>query len=139
MSGTPRAPRATQVLSRSAMREMFWPLTLPDGVPLPGKRAKRGAMRTLNGLVQRHIAQRQALPPKEAVQMVRLAMLLAVRDDKSGHGLSATELHDPCMAMFQAGHETSATALGWWAWLMASHPQAQQRAYDELHARARPA
>jgi cytochrome P450 len=128
------AARATQVLSHSAMREMFWPVTLPDWLPLPGKRAKRWGLRTLHGLVRRHIARRQALPPDDAPHDDLLAMLLAVRDDESGQPLSATELHDQCMIMFQAGHETSATALLWWAWLMAGHPAAQQRAREELHA-----
>ncbi|MFN9506651.1 MAG: cytochrome P450 [Rubrivivax sp.] len=116
------------------MREMFWPVTLPDWLPLPGKRAKRRALRSLHGLVQRHITQRQALPPEAAPQDDLLAMLLAVRDEHTGDGLSATELHDECMVMFQAGHETSATALLWWAWLMAMHPEAQARAQAEVQA-----
>ena len=128
------AARATQVLSRSAMREMFWPVTLPDWLPLAGKRAKRWGLRTLHGLVRRHIAQRQAVPPDQAPQDDLLAMLLAVRSDDTGQCLSDAELHDQCITMFQAGHETSATALTWWAWLMASHPQAQQQAYGELRA-----
>ena len=128
------AARATQLLSHAAMREMFWPLTLPDGWPLPGKRAKRWGQRTLRGLVSRHIAQRRALPAERAPQDDLLAMLLTARDDDSGQPLSDAELHDQCLTVFQAGHETSATALTWWAWLMADHPQAQRRALDELHA-----
>jgi cytochrome P450 len=107
---------------------------LPDWLPLPGKRAKRRGLRTLRGLVGRHIAQRRSLPPQVAPQDDLLAMLLAARDDESGACLSDTELHDQCMTLFQAGHETSATALTWWAWLMATYPQAQQRARDELDA-----
>ncbi len=126
------AARATQILSRSAMREMFWPVTLPDWLPLPGKRAKRWALKFLHGLVARQIAQRQALPAHQAPQDDLLAMLLAVRDDNSGQGLTATEVHDQCMVMFQAGHETSATALLWWAWLMASHPAAQDKVRQSL-------
>lgn len=124
--------RATQVLSHRAMREMFWPMTLPDGLPLPGKRAKRQALRTLNGLVGRRIAQRRSRASDTAPRDDLLAMLLAVRDDETGLGLSPAEVHDQCMVMFQAGHETSATGLTWWAWLMASHPGAQARAREEL-------
>jgi cytochrome P450 len=39
---------------------------------------------------------------------------------------------DQCVLSFQAGHETTATALLWWSWLMASHPQAQARAATEI-------
>ncbi|MED5620214.1 cytochrome P450 [Ideonella sp. BN130291] len=128
------AARATQVLGRGAIREMFWPMTLPDWLPLPGKRAKRWGLRTLRGLVRGHIARRQALPAGQAPQGDLLAMLLAATDDQTGQGLSATEVHDQCMVMFQAGHETSATALLWWAWLMACHPAAQQAAHKEVLA-----
>jgi cytochrome P450 len=128
------AARATRVLSHSTMREMFWPLTLPDWLPLPGKRAKRWSLRTLRGLVARHIARRLESADATVAQDDVLAMLLEARDDETGEGLSATELHDQCMVMFQAGHETSATALTWWAWLMARHPEAQQRAREEVQA-----
>lgn len=125
------AADATQVLSRAAMQEMFWPASLPDWLPLPHKRAKRRALRVLTRLVDGQIAQRVAMPPDSAPSDDLLAMLLSVRDE-DGSGLSATELHDQCMVMFQAGHETSATALLWWSWLMASHPEAADRARREV-------
>lgn len=124
--------RATAIASQNAMREMFWPVTLPDWLPLPGKRAKRWALRTLHASVARHIAQRRSLPAGTAPQDDLLAMLLSARDETGGSGLSVQEVHDQCMVMFQAGHETSATALLWWAWLMATHPEAQGRARAEL-------
>ena len=34
---TAEAAAATQVLSETGFREMFWPATLPDWLPLPGK------------------------------------------------------------------------------------------------------
>jgi cytochrome P450 len=95
-------------------------------------RAKRQALRTLRGLVQRQVAQRRALPPAEAPQGDLLGMLLEASDEETGLALSDTEVHDQCMVIFQAGHETSATALLWWCWLMASHPEAQQQAHHEV-------
>lgn len=126
------AARAIRVLSRSAMHEMFWPMTLFVWLPLSGKRAKRWGLRTLHGLVGRHTAQRRTLHPHEAPQDDLLAMLLAAKDVETGTGLSVAELHDQCMVMFQAGHETSATALSWWAWLMVCNPEAQHRAWQEV-------
>ena len=125
------AAQATQVLSRCAMQEMFWPASLPDWLPLPHQAVKRRAMAVLTGLVDGEIAARRALPPGQAPTDDLLAMLLAVRDE-DGSGLRPEELHDQCMVMFQAGHETSATALLWWSWLMAGHPDAAQRAQDEV-------
>ena len=54
------AAAAVQVMSECAMREMFWPLTLPDWLPLPGKAAKRRALRDLRELVGRHVRARGA-------------------------------------------------------------------------------
>lgn len=127
------AADATQVLSQAAMREMFWPASWPGWLPLPHKRAKRRALQVLTGLVDGHIARRQALRPDEAPSQDLLAMLLAVRDE-DGSPLTAAELHDQCMVMFQAGHETSATALLWWSWLLASHPAAAEQAQQEVDA-----
>ncbi|PTT81196.1 cytochrome P450, partial [Pelomonas sp. HMWF004] len=61
-----------------------------------------------------------------------LGMLTALRDEATGQALSPQEVYDQCMVSFQAGHETSATALLWWSWLMAAHPEAQARARAEV-------
>jgi cytochrome P450 len=124
---TAAAAQATQRLSETLFREMFWPITLPDWLPLPGKAAKRADLRLLRGLIQRQL---QA-PPKPDAQDL-LTLLRALRDEDSGAGLSEQELFDQCILSFQAGHETTATALLWWSHLMAKHPEAQARAYEEV-------
>jgi cytochrome P450 len=125
------AIHATQTLSATAYREMFNLFTLPDWLPLPGKAAKRHALRTLRELIHRHIHTRSANEPD---RLDLLGHLLALRDEESGQALSAQEVFDQCMVSFQAGHETSATALLWWSRLMAEHPQAAQRAREEVQA-----
>ena len=124
------AARATQTLSEAAMREMFWPMTLPDWLPLPGKAAKRQAIRCLTQLVARHITARQTQVGPLHDDL--LSMLLALRDEESGEGLSESEVFDQCMVNFQAGHETTATALMWWSRLLAEHPEAAERARTEV-------
>lgn len=126
---TAAAARAVQVLSEAALAEMFWPLTLPDWLPLPGKAAKRRASRLIHGLLAERIAARRAATePRSDL----LGMLMALRDDATGAALSEQEVYDQCMVSFQAGHETSATALLWWSWLLAAHPEAQARARAEV-------
>lgn len=125
------AIHATRVLGETAMREMFYPVTLPDWLPLPGKAAKRAALRTLNGLIDRHIAQRRRQPDPGAGADL-LARLLSLRDEQTGAALNDAEIHDQCMISFQAGHETSATALLWWSRLLAEHPEVQARARAEV-------
>jgi cytochrome P450 len=125
-----QAAWATQTLSETAMREMFWPVTLPDWLPLPGKAAKRRAIRSLRQLVGRHITARRAQAASSHDDL--LSMLLALRDDETGQGLSDAEVFDQCMVNFQAGHETTATALLWWSRLLAEHPDVAQRASAEV-------
>ena len=128
---TAGAADAVQVLSEMALREMFWPFTLPDWLPLPGKAAKRHASRLIRGLLTERIDARRTAPePRPDL----LGMLLSLRDEASGEALSPQEVYDQCMVSFQAGHETSATALLWWSWLLAAHPEAQARARDEVDA-----
>lgn len=128
---TAAAAEAVQVLSETALAEMFWPVTLPDWLPLPGKAAKRRAQRLLHGLLGEHIAARRASGEQKNDL---LGMLLALRDEASGGALSPQEVYDQCMVSFQAGHETSATALLWWSWLLATHPEVQARARGEVDA-----
>jgi cytochrome P450 len=127
-----QAAWATQTLGEAAMREMFWPFTLPDWWPLPGKAAKRRALKTLRQLVGRHITARCEAVDGAAPRDDLLAMLLALRDEETGQGLSEAEVFDHCMVSFQAGHETTATALLWWSRLLAEHPEAARRAQQEV-------
>ncbi|HEV6967477.1 cytochrome P450 [Roseateles sp.] len=128
---TAAAAEAVQVLSETALAEMFWPVTLPDWLPLPGKAAKRRANRLMHGLLRGHIAARRGSAEPRADL---LGMLMGLRDEATGEALSPQEVYDQCMVSFQAGHETSATALLWWSWLMAAHPEAQARARAEVDA-----
>ncbi len=128
---THAASLATQTLGENAMREMFYPLTLPDWLPLPGKAAKRQALRTLQDLVGQQIGQRRHASSGTA-QDDLLARLLDLRDEQTGEALSEREVFDQCMVSFQAGHETSATALLWWSRLLAEHTAVAQRIHAEL-------
>jgi cytochrome P450 len=126
------ASQATQVLSATAMKEMFMPMTLPDWLPLPGKAAKRKALRDLRAVVNQNIAARRLQPSQGQDDL--LSMLLSLRDEETGERLSDQEIFDQCMVTFQAGHETSATALIWWSRLMAEYPDACEQATREVDA-----
>lgn len=120
---------AIQALSRRAFREMFWPLTLPDWLPLPGKAQKRRALRVLHGTVAAQIDGRRCrgAPPEGDL----LGLLLAAQDE-SASGPTKQEIHDQCLVVFQAGHETTATALAWWSRLVAEHPDVSARLCAEV-------
>jgi len=63
-----------------------------------------------------------------------LGMLLAARDKESGTPMPERELLDEAMTLVVAGHETSASALNWTWYLLATHPQAAARLHAELDA-----
>lgn len=128
------AEQAVGVITRVGMEEMFWAFTLPDW--MPHKSRKRWAKRTLDELIWRHIRERRAAPGArqgDGGDDDLLAMLTGIRDEEGdGRGLSDTEVRDQCMTIFLAGHETTAAALTWWGWAMASNPECARRATEEV-------
>ena len=63
-----------------------------------------------------------------------LQALIEARDPDTGSRFSRAELLDQVCFLFLAGHETSASALGMAAYLLATYPEAQQRLRQELTA-----
>lgn len=62
-----------------------------------------------------------------------LARLLAARDDAGG-GMTDTELRDELVTLFLAGHETTSLWLSFAIWMLAEHPEIQDRVQAELDA-----
>ena len=63
-----------------------------------------------------------------------LALLLAVRGEDGGPGLTDAELRDELVTLLVAGHETTATALAWAFERLLRHPDALARAREEAEA-----
>jgi cytochrome P450 len=55
-------------------------------------------------------------------------------DPLTGARFSEAEMVDQVAIFFLAGHETSASALAWALWLLAAHPEAQEKAAAEARA-----
>lgn len=129
-------------LSMQGMRMLFWPFIPPAWFPYPGRRATVRSQRLLGSLIGAHIAARRrankALPADASQDL--LGVMLASEDETSVdtadalRRLSTQEVEDNCMALFLAGHDTSATAITWWMGLMATHPAAAARARQEVFA-----
>jgi cytochrome P450 len=62
-----------------------------------------------------------------------LSLLLAARDEH-GEGLTDRELRDELLTLLVAGHETTATALGWAVERLIRHPDALERATEDARA-----
>lgn len=123
--------QAIQTLSHYGVQQLFMPFSWPLWMPWPSVRRARGALHTLNQLIAQHIHAQQTQANDEGDDL--LTMLRLARDpDHPNQGLSAQELHDQTMVMFQAGHETTATALTWWCGLIAQHPEVARRLHHEV-------
>lgn len=57
-----------------------------------------------------------------------LSLLLAAHDGETGYRPSDQQLRDEIMTLFIAGHETTANLTTWTLYLLAQHPEIQERA-----------
>lgn len=61
-----------------------------------------------------------------------LDMLLATRYEDTGEAMDLEQLIDEITILFVAGHETTANALSFTTFLLAKHPQVQQKVFEEI-------
>ncbi len=112
----------------------FLPMSnLIQQLPLPLMRRIRRGQARLDALIYRMIAERRASPEDRGDL---LSMLLTATDEESleqGHAARMTDrqVRDECLTVLLAGHETTANALTFALWLLATHPEVQQRAAAE--------
>src|SRR6185436_19363266 len=97
--------------------------------PTPGHRRYFNAVSEIDKIVFRIIAERRASGSDEGDL---LSMLLEAQDD-DGTQMSHSQLRDEVMTLFLAGHETTALALSWSWYLLATHPDVEQKFHAELN------
>ena len=100
---------------------------IPDFLPTPANLRVRRAVKRIDEIVYRLIADRRAHPGGTDV----ISMLLAARSD-AGQPLTDREIRDEVMTVFLAGHETTALALTWALYLLARNPMKQAALRQEL-------
>jgi cytochrome P450 len=93
----------------------------PLWLPTSSNRRFREALRVLDRVVYRIIAERRA-SGQHGEDLLGL-MLDA--------GMSDRELRDEVLTLLTAGHETTAVALTWAIWLLAQHPDEQEKLGDD--------
>jgi len=98
-------------------------------VPTPANLKARRAIRRLDAIVGRIIAERRAGGEDRGDL---LSMLVAAQDADDGTRMTPRQLRDEVMTLFLAGHETTAVTLSWAWYLLAQHPEATARLEAEL-------
>jgi cytochrome P450 len=124
-----RIIHALQVSSQYAIDSDSNPLFFPLWMPTSRNREFRFAMRSMDELIYGLLARRRQ---SGEMHGDLLDVLLHARDDVTGEGLTDQELRDEILTIFAAGHSTTANALSWTWYLLATHPEAKARFHEEV-------
>ncbi|MFY4730621.1 cytochrome P450, partial [Nitrospira sp. BLG_2] len=121
--------RALRVSLKYAFDSFHNPLHLPAWVPTQRNREFRSVMQFMDGLIYGLLAERRrtGLTHEDL-----LDLLLQARDEETGMGLTDQELRDEALTIFAAGHETTANALAWTWYLLATHPKVKAQFHEEV-------
>jgi cytochrome P450 len=102
----------------------------PAWVPTTANRRLRASARKVDRVILGIIeARRQS--PSDAGQDDLLSLLIRARDE-DGSTMTDAQVRDEAVTLFLAGHETTALALTYSLYLLATHPECQARLADEL-------
>lgn len=112
----------------------FGPLNSPFLQRVPAlhrwvSKRSAGSRRRFEGVLSRIVADHRAEPHRYRDM---LSMLMAVDDDAGTGYMSDELLLDEALTLFLAGHETTANALTWTWYLLAQHPEAEEKLHREL-------
>lgn len=122
--------QAFGVLARYLEQRFNHPCTsLPTWVPTGNNRRMKKAARTLNGIVTALIQERRG-EGRDHGDL--LSMLMQARDEETGEAMTEDQLRSEALTFLVAGHETTATALTWTWFLLASHASIRQRVRTEV-------
>ncbi|MFP9191787.1 cytochrome P450 [Natronosalvus vescus] len=100
---------------------------LPPGIPTPSRRRIARARERLDALIYDMIEDRRANPTEGDV----ISKLLEVSDE-DGITLSDEQIRDEVVTLLLAGHETTALAMTFTAYLLSTHQAVEERLVEEL-------
>jgi cytochrome P450 len=106
-------------------------LPLPRWAPRLHRRATLRSARVIRGLIQGLTAERAAVIAAGRAPMDLATKIMTTPDPVTGAPFGTEEMVDQVAIFFLAGHETSASALGWALYLIATHPEVQERVAAE--------
>jgi cytochrome P450 len=109
-------------------KRFFRVLRIPERVPTPGNLRIRRAVCRLDAILYGLINQRRAEGPQKDL----LSILLHARHENDGTRMTDQQLRDEAMTLFLAGHETTALALAWGCYLLATNLPVMTQLQSEL-------
>ncbi len=121
--------KALTVAMRFFINVMRFPVRLPFAWIPPWATDVKAALSRLDETIYRLIDERRQ-SGQDAGDL--LSMLMLARED--GVGMDNKQIRDETMTLFLAGHETTANALAWTLYLLATHPEIYARVEAEVDA-----
>src|SRR5262249_11877071 len=112
-------------------RPFFFDLILPTSIPTLRDFARMRFRKRWIALMDEVIAARLRAAPSDKPRDL-FDMLLAARDPETGVAFSRAQLRDQMATMIVAGHETTALALFWSMYLLASAAGEQTRLAEDV-------
>jgi cytochrome P450 len=109
-------------------------LPLPRWVPRPHSRAARTTAKAIRRLIAQMTTTRAAAIAAGTAPNDLATKIMTTRDPVTGDQFDTDEMVDQVAIFFLAGHETSASALGWALYLLATHPEVQESVAAEATA-----
>jgi len=101
---------------------------VPMSWPTPGNRKLKRALQTLDDTVYGIVRGRR----KSGERPDDLLSALLAGHDEHGQPLDDKALRDEVITFFLAGHETTALALSWTWFMLATHPEIQEKVWAEV-------
>jgi len=108
-------------------------LLIPERFPTPGNIRMHRAIRQMDDVIYRIISKHQTT--QQGVNDLLTVLMQANNEQSDGTstgGMETTQLRDEVLTLFVAGHETTAKALSWTWYLLAQHPDVEQKLVTEL-------
>ncbi|WP_435971325.1 cytochrome P450 [Streptomyces sp. Qhu_M48] len=113
------------------LRRGYSPINVPRDWPTPANRRAAGVHRALYEVCDRIIAERRGSGAAPGDGQDLLTLLVEAESAEDG-SFDATELREQVLVFLLAGHETTATSLGFALHLLALHPEQRKRAHEEV-------
>ncbi len=120
--------RSQPILNIAAM------VPLPRWVPRLFSRQTKDTAKAIRALITQLTAARMAAIKAGTAPDDLATKIMTTKDPETGQTFSTDEMVDQVAIFFLAGHETSASALAWTLYLLAMHPDWQDRLADEAKA-----
>jgi unspecific monooxygenase len=121
--------RYAKTLARPYLLDLTLPVTIPTLRDLARARFRAGWLRLMDEIMAARLSAPETDAPRDLFDLLR-----AARDPQTGAAFSHAQLRDQMTTMIVAGHETTALALFWAIYLLASAPAEQERVADEVRA-----